>query len=103
MFSLASKHLRFYYIAQYSRYRPAYFGSQCTNFQLELFDEIDIFGIIICNIYNNILIMEQCDQYYSLFILTLSLPIWGQYRNKKGKSKIDQITPKLKSYYKYCM
>ena len=77
-FSLASKHLRFYYIAQYSRYRSANFKSQCTNFRLEFFDEICIFGIILYNIYNQISILKQSDQYHSLFILALSLPIWGQ-------------------------
>ena len=88
-FSLASKHLRFYYIAQYSRYRSAYFGSQCTNFQMAFFDEFCIFGVLTCNIYNKILILEQSDQFYSLLILALFLPILGQRVPKVKKWKIS--------------
>ena len=89
MFSFASKHLKFYYIAQYSRLRSTNFGSQCTHFWLEFFDDHYIFGILTCNIYNKILFLEQSDQFYSLLILALFLQILGQWMQKIKKKKIS--------------
>ena len=42
-FSFASKHLKFYYIAQYSRSRSNYFESQCIHFWLEFIDDSCIY------------------------------------------------------------
>ena len=93
-FSFASKHLKFYYIAQYSRLRSTNFGNQCTHFWLELFDDHYIFGILTCNIYNKILFLEQSDQFYSLLILALFLPILGQRVPKVKKVKDIRSLPK---------
>ena len=48
---------------QYSRFGSANFGSQCTHFQLEFFDDFYIFGILTYHIYNKILILKQSDQF----------------------------------------
>ena len=93
-FSFASKHLKFYYIAQYSRLRSTNFGSQCTHFWLEFFDDHYIFGILTCNLYNIILFLEQSDQFYSLLILALFLPILGQRVPKVKKVKDIRSLPK---------
>ena len=97
MFSPASKCLKFYYIAQYSRFKPDNFESQLTYFWLEYFDNFYIFGILAYNIYNKILNLEQSAHFY--FSPTLAL--LGCKRCKKPKLRINQITPKLKSYYEY--
>ena len=84
MFSPASKHLKFYYIAQYSRFRPDNFKSQLTYFQLEYFDDFYIFGILTYNIYNKILILEWFDQFY-FFPFCSSCPQIGKESAKINK------------------
>ena len=97
MFSFASNHLKFYYIAQYSRFRPDNFGSHLTYFLLEYFDNFYMFGILAYNIYNKILNLEQSAH----FCFSPTPALLGCKRCKKPKLRINQTTPKLKSYYEY--
>ena len=97
IFNAASKPLKFYYIVHYSRSRSDNFGNYHTHFQLEFFDGFYIFGILAYNIHNKILNLEQSAHFY--FSPTPAL--LGCKRCKKPKLRINQTTPKLKSYYKY--
>ena len=99
IFNAASKPLKFSYIVYYSRSTSDNFGNYYTHFQLKFFDGFHIFGILAYNIYNKILNLEQSAHFY--FSPTLAL--LGCKRCKKPKLRINQITPKLKSYYKYVM
>ena len=87
IFNAALLHLKFYYICsskQYSRFGSANFGSQCTNFQLEFFDDHNFFGILPYHIHNEILILEGFDQFYYLLILAFFWFIWGQNDKKQN-------------------
>ena len=97
IFNAASKPLKFSYIVYYSRSTSDNFGNYYTHFQLKFFDGFHIFGILAYNIYNKILNLEQSAHFY--FSPTLAL--LGCKRCKKPKLRINQITPKLKSYYEY--
>ena len=89
--------LKFSYIVYYSRSTSDNFGNYYTHFQLEFFDGFYIFGILAYNIHNKILNLEQSAHFY--FSPTPAL--LGCKRCKKPKLRINQTTPKLKSYYKY--
>ena len=95
IFNAASKPLKFSCIVYYSRSTSDNFGNYYTYFQLEFFDVLHIFGILGYNICNKILNLEQSAHFY--FSPTLAL--LGCKRCKKPKLRINQTTPKLKSYY----
>ena len=96
IFNAASKPLKFSYIVYYSRSTSDNFGNYYAHFQLKFFDGFHIFGILAYNIYNKILNLEQSAHFY--FSPTPAL--LGCKRCKKPKLRINQTTPKLKSYYK---
>ena len=77
-FSFASKHLKFYYIAQYSRLRSTNFGSQCTHFWLEFFDDHYIFGILTCTIYNKIFFWSNLINFTLYLFWHFSYQFWDK-------------------------
>ena len=61
---IITKKVQFGSNLQYSKFGSANFGSQCTNFQLEFFDDLNFFGILPYHIHNEILILKGFDQFY---------------------------------------
>ena len=84
---------------QYSRLGSANFGSQCTNFQLEFFDDLNFFGILTYHIHNEILILEGFDQFYCWLILAFFWFIWGQNDKKQNWSDCFKIKILLWIWY----